>query len=237
LSLSLLEGIIYRRFAEVRILPWFYYVARVLVRMLFSLLTRWEVKGKENVPSQGPLLVVANHLNLSDPPLLGVSLGRKAIFMAKEELFRSRFSAYFIGSFGSFPVRRGKLDREAIRQAQQVLADDVALVMFPEASRSKSAQLQPAFPGSALIAGRSGVPILPVGISGTEKIKGRAWILRRPRITVNIGQPFYLPPAGSKVTRVKLAEHTDFIMQRIAELLPPQYRGNYAGEETAGHED
>ena len=218
-------------------MPWFYYVARVLVRMLFRLLTRWQVKGRENVPRQGPRLVVANHRNLSDPPLLGVSLGRKAIFMAKEELFRSRFSAYFISSFGSFPVHRGKLDREAIRQAQQVLADGLALVMFPEASRSKNAQLQSAFPGSALIASRSGVPILPVGIAGTEKIKGISWILRRPRITVNIGRPFYLPPARSKLIRVRLAEHTDFIMQRIAELLPSQYRGNYAREETARHED
>jgi 1-acyl-sn-glycerol-3-phosphate acyltransferase len=204
--------------------------------MLFILLTRWQVKGRENVPRQGPLLVVANHLNLSDPPLLGVSLGRKAIFMAKEELFRSRFSAYFISNFGSFPVHRGKLDREAIRQAKQVLADGVALVMFPEASRSKSAQLQPAFPGSALIARRSGAPILPVGITGTERIKGMAWILRRPRITVNIGQPFYLPPV-SRLTKAELAEQTDFIMERIAELLPPEYQGNYAGKETRGHED
>jgi 1-acyl-sn-glycerol-3-phosphate acyltransferase len=231
-----LRGIIDKRSIGVKILPWFYYAARGLVRMLFSLLTRWQVKGKENVPSQGPLLVVANHLNLSDPPLLGVSLGRKAIFMAKEELFRSRLSAYFIGSFGSFPVHRGKLDREAIRQAQQVLAKGVALVMFPEASRSKSAQLQPAFPGSVLIASRSGVPILPVGISGTEKIKGLFWILRRPRITVNIGRPFYLPPADSKLTKVELAEQTYFMMERVAELLPPEYRGVY-GRETRNRED
>ena len=237
MSLPLLEGIIDKRFGGVRILPWFYYVADVLLRMLFSLLTRWQVKGKENVPSQGPVLVVANHLNLTDPPLLAVSLGRKAIFMAKEELFRSRFAAYFVSGLGSFPVHRGKLDREAIRQSRQVLADGVALVMFPEASRSKNAQLQPAFPGSALIASHSGAPILPVGIAGTEKIKGMAWILRRPHITVNIGQPFYLPPARSKLTRARLAEHTDFIMQRIAELLPPQYRGNYSGKETARHED
>ena len=218
-------------------MPWFYYVGRVIVRMLFILLTRCQVKGKENVPRQGPLLVVANHLNLADPPLLGVGLGRRAIFMAKEELFRSRFSAYFIRGFGSFPVHRGKLDRKAIRQSEQVLTDGLALVMFPEASRSRSAQLQPAFPGSALIAMRSGVPILPVGITGTEKIKGLSWILRRPRITVNIGQPFHLPPAGSKLTKDGLAEHTALIMERIAELLPPKYRGNYAGKETRRHED
>ena len=218
-------------------MTWFYYVARVIVRMLFILLTRWQVKGRENVPSQEPLLVVANHLNLTDPPLLGVSLGRKVMFMAKEELFRSRFSAYFVGGFGSFPVHRGKLDREAIRQSEQVLADGLALVMFPESTRSKSAQLQPAFPGSALLALRSGVSILPVGITGTEKIKGMAWILRRPHITVNIGHPFYLSPVSSKSTKAELVEHTDFIMERIAELLPPRYRGNYAGKETRRHED
>jgi len=208
-------------------LPWFYYVAKVIIRVSFTLLSRWEVKGKENVPSEGPLLVVANHLNLADPPLLGVSLGRRMIFMAKEELFRSRFSAYFLGGFGSFPVHRGELDRKAIRRAKQVLADGLALVVFPEATRSKAAQLQPALPGSALLAIHSGVPILPVGISGTEGIKGIGWILRRPRLTVNIGRPFYLPTAGSKPSKVELAEHTNSIMEHIAKLLPPQYRGVY----------
>jgi 1-acyl-sn-glycerol-3-phosphate acyltransferase len=199
----------------------------VIVVALFFLLTQREVKGKENVPAEGPVLVVANHLNLADPPLLGISLGRKAIFMAKEELFRSRFAAYFISGFGSFPVHRGKLDRKAMHRAEQVLADGLALVMFPEATRSRSAQLQPALPGSALIAMRSGVPVLPVGIAGTERIKGVGWILRRPHITVNIGQPFYLSPVSSKLTKTELAEQTNFIMERIAELLPPQYRGVY----------
>ena len=199
-----------------------------MVRMLLLLLTRWRVKGRENVPSQGPLLVVANHLNLADPPLLAVSLGRKAIFMAKEELFRFRLSGYFIHGFGAFPVHRRQLDRKALRQAGQVLGEGLALVMFPEATRSKSAQLQPAFSGSALIALRSGVPILPIGITGTERIKGVAWLLHRPEITVNIGHPFHLPPASSKLTKVELTKLTNYMMGRIAELLPPEYRGDYA---------
>lgn len=205
---------------------WFYYVGRVVARALFRLLTRWEVKGKENIPAEGPVLVVANHLNLTDPPLLGVSLSRKSIFMAKEELFRSPIIAYFVRGFGAFPVHRGKVDRKAIYQAHQVLASGLALVMFPEATRSKTAQLQPAYPGSALIAMRAGVPVLPVGITGTEKIKGISWIFRRPKITVNIGRPFYLP-AGSRLEKATLARNTELIMERIAELLPPQYRGVY----------
>jgi 1-acyl-sn-glycerol-3-phosphate acyltransferase len=221
-------------FGGVRKLPWFYYVARALLRVLFFLLTRLEVKGKENIPRQGPVLVVANHINFNDPPLLGISLGRIAIFMAKEELFRSRFVAYFVTGFGSFPVHRGKLDRKAMQRAEQVLADGQALVMFPEATRSKSARLQPAFPGSALIALRRSVPIIPVGIIGTERLRGAGWILRRPHITVNIGRPFYLPSADTKLTKAELAEHTNFIMERIAELLPPKYRGVYGETKSDG---
>jgi len=212
--------------------PWFYYVGRLLVRILLLLLTRWQVKGRKNIPNQGPVLVVVNHLNLADSPLVAVSLGRKAIFMAKEELFRSRFSSYFVGKFGAFPVHRGQLDRKAMREAERVLAEGLALVMFPEAKRSKNAQLQPAFPGSALIALHSGAPVLPIAITGTERIKGAAWLLRRPQITVNIGQPFHLPPVNGKLSKTELAELTNFIMGHIAELLPVEYRGIYADKES-----
>ncbi|MFC2002330.1 lysophospholipid acyltransferase family protein [Chloroflexota bacterium] len=208
-------------------MSWFYYVARAILGLLFLLLTRWQVKGKENVPSQGPLLIVANHLNLTDPPLLGISFSRKVIFMAKEELFRSRFTAHFMRRLGAFPVRRQGLDRVALRQALQILDDGLVLAMFPEGMRSRNGQLGAALPGSALIACRSGAPILPVGITGTEQIKGIVWILRRPKVTVNIGHPFYLTPADGKLTRKELAVLTDSIMRHIAELLPQEYRGSY----------
>ena len=207
-------------------MPWFYHVGKLIVGAFFRLFTRWRVEGRENIPPKGAVLVVANHLNFNDPPLLGVSLGRRVIFMAKEELFRFRPLAYFLGSLGAFPVHRGRLDRKAIRQSEKVLAEGGALVMFPEATRSRKAQLQPAFPGSALFASRQAVPVLPVGIAGTERLKG-LWILRRPRIVVNIGKMFYLPSSGGKLSKDKLAEHTELIMRRIAELLPPEYRGVY----------
>jgi len=210
--------------------PWFYYVGRVILRLPLFLLTRFQIKGRENVPRQGPLLVVSNHLSLADPPLLGCSLDRNLIFMAKKQLFRFRVIGYLMRSLGAFPVHRGQLDRHALRQAYQVLDEGLALVMFPEGMRSRSNQLRPAFFGVALIASRSGVPILPVGISGTENLERLSWLWRRPQITINIGHPFHLPPPRSKLTRGELAELTHSIMQHIAELLPQEYRGDYADE-------
>ncbi len=196
------------------------------MRILLLLLTDCRVRGRENVPGKGPLLVVANHLSMVDPPLLGASISRKTIFMAKEELFRSRLTGYFVRSFGAFPVRRGRIHMEALRQANRILAESTALVMFPEGTRSKNARLQSAFPGSALIALSNGIPVLPVGIAGTANIKGKTWLLRRPRITVNIGHPFNPPPATGESTRAELSRFTVSIMEHIAELLPPEYRGN-----------
>jgi len=208
-------------------MSWIYYVGRAGVWLFFFLLTRRVIQGQGNVPSQGSLLIVANHLNLADPPLLGISFGRKVIFMAKEELFRYRFIAYFMRRFGTFPVSRRRFGRAALRQARQVLDDGLPLVVFPEGRRSHSGQLEAALPGAALIACRSGTPVLPVGISGTEQVKGITWILRRPRITVNIGRPFYLAPPDGNLTRKELAGLANSIMKQIAELLPQEYRGNY----------
>ncbi|MFC2072499.1 lysophospholipid acyltransferase family protein [Chloroflexota bacterium] len=208
-------------------MPWYYYLAGLIVRMLLRLFTRWQVKGRENIPNQGPLLVVANHVNLVDVPLLGASFDRRVIFMAKKELFHFRLIGHVIGSFGAFPVHRGQLDRKALRQANRVLADGQTLITFPEGTRSHSGRLGHAFPGSALIALRSGAPILPVGITGTENIKGIAWILHRPQITVTFGYPFHLPPVNGKLSKTELAESTNCMMKHIAELLPTKYQGVY----------
>lgn len=207
-------------------MPWFYTVGTTTMKTLLLTLTRWEVKGKENVPGGGPLIVVANHLNLSDPPLLSASLPRKITFMAKEELFNS-WGGIFVRAFGAFPVRRGKLGKEAIRQGMRVLENGQALGMFPEGKRGLDYQLDEGEMGVAFIALRTGAPILPVGISGSENIKGPGVILQRPRITVAIGPPFSFPPGKGKLRREQLAQATGTIMERIADVLPPGYRGVY----------
>ena len=206
-----------------------YHIGRWAVRAFLFLFTRFEVRGKQNVPSMGGVLVSANHLSLMDPPVVGVSLGRSTVFMAKEELFRSRFGGYFISSFGGFPVHRGRIDRDALRNAERALSANQALVMFPEGARATSDGYRPeGFVGAALIADRSSVPVLPVAITGTEAMTGWSWMLRRPRITVNIGRPFELPPTGGRARREQLEEYTQTIMSRIADLLPTGYRDNKA---------
>ena len=214
----------------------FYTVATAMVKTLLRSLTRWEVKGKENVPRNGPLIVVANHLNLADPPLLSASIPRRIVFMAKEELFSSRGRA-FVRAFGAFPVRRGRLDREALRQAMRVLESGRALGMFPEGKRSLNHQMSEAELGVALIALRSGAPILPIGISGSENIRGFSFIFRRPKVTVTIGHLFSLPKSEGRLTKDQLVQATGLIMGHIAEVLPQSYRGIYGDQRSGGQEN
>ena len=201
-------------------------------RFMFLLLTRRQIKGKENVPEQGPLLIACNHIGHADQYLVAVTINRKMVWMAKKELFRSPLIRVLAVAFGAFPVHRGGMDRKALDQAHQVLNSGLALAMFPEGTRSKNAQLQQAFPGSALIALHNRTPILPVGITGMEAAQRNLfWIIsHRHRVTVNIGRPFYLPEVDGKLTKVKLSKMADYIMEHIAELLAPQYRGHYASK-------
>lgn len=210
----------------------FYYLETILVRLLLRILVRREVRGKENVPTEGPLIVVANHLSIADPPILSAILQRRIVYMAKEESFRHPIEGPLVRGFRAFPVRRGQLDRRALRWSQQTLKDGLALGMFPEGTRSKTATLQPARSGTALIALRNGAPILPVGITGTEKILGVSCLFGRVRITVNIGKPFTLPPVDGKLTKAQLASTTEVIMRRVAELLPESYKGVYGDRES-----
>lgn len=203
---------------------------RVFLVLLFRALTRYQVRGLENVPKDGSLLVVSNHLSLADPPLLGASLERRAVFMAKQELFRFPVIRHILGKLGAFPVHRGRLDMRAMRRVYQLLGNGTALVMFPEGMRSRSSGLRSAFTGAAQIAMRANVPVLPVAISGTEALERPCGFFRRPRVTVNIGRPFQLPQASGRASRQELGLQTDRIMSSIAELLPPSYRGDYGSK-------
>jgi len=116
---------------------WFYYVLRTFSWFILKTLTRYRVWGRENIPASGPLLVVSNHLSNADPLLIAASFRRKAMFMAKKELFRSRFVGAFIGS-GAFPINRGKMGARAMRQSLEMLAGGGVLAVFPEGEQNSS---------------------------------------------------------------------------------------------------
>ncbi|MCX6013338.1 MAG: lysophospholipid acyltransferase family protein [Chloroflexi bacterium] len=203
-----------------------YYFSMLTMKSLLIILTDWRVYGRENLPKEGPVLIVANHVNLIDPPLLAASLPRKLTFMAKRELFTSAISRPLIQAF-SFPVSRGNPNRDSIYQADITLKKGKPLTMFPEGKRSPDYRLLPGFPGSALIALRSNAPLLPVGLCGSQQITNMKSLFRHPKIVVKIGKPFYLPDYGKTPNREHLNEATGIIMRHIAELLPDEHLSDY----------
>ena len=201
-----------------------------IFKMLHRIILRWSISGRENVPQTGPLLVIANHVNLTDPLLLAGSFPRWVIYMAKEQLFRDPVLGAFMRSAGSIPVaREGPVQhrRNALRQAENVLNEGHVLGVFPEGTRDRTGVLLEGKPGAASLAIHTGAPIIPVAFAGTEKIGTRWWILKRPRVTVTIGQPFYLTSSSSRLSRSQSAELTNEMMRRLAALLPPDKRGPY----------
>jgi 1-acyl-sn-glycerol-3-phosphate acyltransferase len=177
----------------------------------------------------GPLVVVANHLSNLDPPLLGASLPRRIRFLAKDTLFvGGPLVRWFLGSYGAFPVNRDGADVRAYRWALNLLNNDGALVVFPEGTRSKNGQMQKAKPGVVGLVRSAKASILPVAITGTERMG--TWmraINPTGRIRVRIGEVFSLPDIEGRLSKEVTESLNTMIMQRVAELLPEEYRGEY----------
>lgn len=208
--------------------------AAVALRFLCS----YELRNRKRKLPDGPLIIVSNHLSWFDIPLIGIAIPRQISFMAKKEYFHSRFHRHLVDLYGGFTVERGAVDGTALRKAFDVLDGGRCLGLFPEGTRSKSLQLQQGHVGTAFIALHKNAYILPIGISGTEKIRIKFQritnILYRPRVVVNIGEPFILPDVQGHPSRKDRDRATVIIMNRIAELLPESYRGVYRNN--ADHE-
>jgi len=196
---------------------------RGVIRLVAAIVLDIQVVGRQNVPETGPLIIASNHLSWADVPLIPSFLKRKVVYMAKEETFQGKLG-WLVRFLGAFPVKRGEADRQSLRTAQELLKTGRILSIFPEGTRSKIHSLGQAHAGMGMIALRSGAPVVPVAIYGSEN----AFKKFRPRITIIFGEPMILMPKGKKITREDIDESTEHVMLRIASMLPPKYRGVYA---------
>jgi 1-acyl-sn-glycerol-3-phosphate acyltransferase len=214
----------------------FAFGARCLVRALT--LGRVSAQGLDQLRAhpraRGPLIVVANHISNVDPPLVGgwlaAGLGRRLAFLAKEQLFQGRIGS-FMRSQGMIPVRAGRSDVDALRQARSVLERGGIIVVFPEGTRSADGVIGEGFPGAAMLAARPDAWIVPVGVIDTDLLMPRGSRLPRfgTRVTVRFGEPFQLTLDTSLPRRESLATGSEALMAHIAALLPERQQGRFAG--------
>ncbi len=211
--------------------PFVYHLAtKVTKYFLLPLYTRIEVRGMENMPLSGPVIIASNHLNDADPGILCTRIDRVIVFMTKVELFKIPGLAQFLRAFGAFPVRRGEADLAALRLSSAALAEGKALCIFPEGTREGPPEvLAKAHPGAALLALRHDVPVVPVAIQGSGKLTLPKMFLRldrRERVILTIGEPFRLEKPA-RLNGEAVGAGTQQIMERIAALLPEGHRGYY----------
>ena len=160
-----------------------YAFIKFLVRLYFRIMYSLHYEGRDNIPKDTTVIYASNHRSYADPPLVGTGTRGKLSFMAKEELFKKQPFAWLIRSLGAFPVARGKGDTGVIDTAVEKLNSGRSLMIFPEGTRSKDGKVHKGHTGAALIAARSGKPIVPVGVVYGEKLKFRT------KLIVKYGEP------------------------------------------------
>jgi len=208
----------------------------LVLRGLFLILLDLEVEGLENILPEGPLIFAQNHMIFVDTVLGAAFIDREVVGMSKVENYHNPVFAVLLTLYGTFPVRRGEVDRRALRTALKVLEAGKVLGAAPEGTRSKTNTLQKGKDGLAYLAVKADVPILPVAVWGQEKFWQQLRKLRRTEVKVVMGKPFIFEPGEGKLTREQLTQMTDEMMYRLAALLPPEYRGYY-GDLSAATEE
>jgi 1-acyl-sn-glycerol-3-phosphate acyltransferase len=173
-------------------------------------------------------LIVSNHVGTADPVLIGAWTPRPVWFMAKSELFKRWLSRTVVTAYHAFPVVRHSPDRKALRRAIGLLRQGQAVVLFPEGHRSEDGGLQRAEPGAGFLARHSQVPLVPLAITGTQHVLGkRGLIPRRAPVAMAFGPSFSIPDHNHDGSAMDHQQTADYLMVRIAELLPLEAQGDY----------
>ena len=215
--------------------PWFYYFGNWFLRNAFRLILRVDIRGLENVPREGALIVAISHSNFLDPLLAGAYIPRDVIPMAKIEAFNYPVIGWIVKWYGAFPVRRGEADMSAFKTALRLLQGGNALVMAPEGHRSESGALQQGREGAIMLSLRTGAPILPVAVWGGKALWKNLARLSRTPMWFYVGEPVLPEVRSTKPTREWVGELADELMFCIADQMPPELHGYYAGKTRTTH--
>ena len=202
-----------------------------ILHILLRTVTKTEYFGVDNIPTSGGVIFAFNHLSFMDTPLLLSNPIRPDITGLITTKYKGKtFFDWFVRSAEGLWINRDIADFAAIQNASKALKKGFALGISPEGTRSKVGKLQKAKQGTVMIAVKTGVPILPVGITGSETALDDLAHFRRPHMTVRFGKPFSIPSIAPGNRSIELKKWTHTLMLKIASLLPETYRGVYSDE-------
>ena len=196
-----------------------YWLLEGVSLLLLNALGGLFVQGLENVPQSGPVLLVSNHTSYLDPVAIGDACSRRVVFMAKAELFKIKVLNFLLRGVDAFPVKRGESDRGAYKNTLLMLGENRVVCIFPEGRRVMDGQLAQAEAGAAVFAIKTGCPVVPVFVSGSNKMLDYSGKFHRARVTVAFGTPFTFPKNADR------AEAGERLMQAIGET-----RAEWAGK-------
>lgn len=204
-------------------------ITSFVVRAFTSSLLRVDADQLKKVPSEGPLIIITNHINFLEAPTIYTRLvPRPVTAFAKIETWDSKFLGWLFDVWGIIPIRRGEADKKAVKQGLQALKDGYILTISPEGTRSSNGILQRGIPGIVMMALLSGAPLIPVAHYGHEGYQNNLRRLRRSDFHAVVGQLFRLDKNGEKVTSEVRQVMVDEMMYQLSALLPENYRGVYA---------
>ena len=198
-----------------------YRIVRALIVGFSRLYWRLSIEGQEHIPAEGPFVLAPVHRSNVDFAIASTVTKRRMRFMGKDSLFKVKPFAAFISALGAYPVHRGAADREALRKTLQMIEGGEPVVIFPEGTRQSGPEVQTLFEGAAYLATRTGVPIVPVGIGGSEKAMPKgAKFLYPTQVTVVIGPALHPTPPqeGKRTSRRAIHELTEQLHTEIQKL-------------------
>lgn len=207
-------------------------IINAILRPAVALLLDCDVEGQENLPREGPVIIMMNHTNLLDVIMPAMFLPRDVVMLSKVEMFRAPVLSLFVRAYGSVPVRRGEADLQAMRLSLAALKKGQALVIAPEGTRSEHGRLQRAHDGLAYVATQANVPVVPFVMYGHHDFVKNLKRLRRTPLHMRVGEPFRFV-ATTRPRRDDLRAMTEEAMYRLAAILPPEFRGAYADSSQA----